>query len=231
MKALLLRDLRIHMLFFLSMILLSFLYSMLIFTTGSVDGLVGFLVVFIPSLTGVVLFLKDKEFIQHTAAMPVTRCQLVVAKYLSTCIYGGFIVLITILITGYLGRFFPNSKIDFFQLISLRGFIFAILPITLIVSLSYPLLFKYGLGLGVKILLGGFTLLYAIGMLIGERFVKNWLELPRRGIFAAAMALFIKGEERFGLTAFYTAFILILCVLFFGSVILSLFWMNRKDIL
>lgn len=229
MKALLLRDLRAYRTFFLLMVTGMILYSLLVFKVGSVNGLVGFLVVFLPTIAGIVLFLGDQELMQHTASLPVSRTQLVTAKYLSTYLFGGFLVVLTIVITWLFSGSFFNARVDFLALISMRGFLFALLPITVLVSISYPILFRFGLGLGAKILLVGFALLYGIGMIVMERLVGRWLMVQRSGIFAAAMALFARGETRFGVMLFDGGLTALLLVLMIGSILLSVFWINRKD--
>jgi hypothetical protein len=229
MKALLLRDLRAYRTFFLLLITVMILYSLLIFQVGSVNGLVGFLVVFLPSIAGIVLFLGDQELMQHTASLPISRTQLVVAKYLSTYLFGSVLVILTIAITWLFSGSFFNARVDFLELISIRGFLFSILPITVIVSISYPVLFRYGLGLGAKILLVGFALLYGLGMIVMERVIGSWLMVERSGIFTAAMALFARGEARFGVILFDGGLMALLLTLVIGSVALSVYWINRKD--
>ncbi len=229
MKALLLRNLRAYRTFFLLMITVMILYSLLVFRVGSVNGLVGFLVVFLPSIAGIVLFLGDQELMQHTASLPISRMQLVVSKYLSTYLFGGVLVILTIAITWLFSGYFFNARVDFLELISMRGFLFAILPITVLVSISYPILFRFGLGLGAKILLISFALLYGIGMIVMERVVGSWLMVQRSGIFASAMALFARGETRFGVVLFDGGLMVLLLVLMIGSILLSVFWIHRKD--
>lgn len=229
MKALLLRDLRAYRTFFLLLITVMILYSLLVFKIGSVNGLVGFLVVFLPTIAGIVLFLGDQELMQHIASLPVSRTQLVTAKYLSTYLFGGFLVVLTIVITWLFSGSFFNARVDFLELISMRGFLFAIFPITVLVSISYPILFRFGLGLGAKILLVVFALLYGIGMIVMERLVGRWLMVQRSGIFAAAMALFARGETRFGVMLFDGGLTALLLVLMIGSILLSVFWIKRKD--
>lgn len=229
MKALLLRNFRAYRTFFLLLIMVMILYSLLVFRVGSVNGLVGFLVVFLPSIAGIVLFLGDQELMQHTASLPISRTQLVVSKYLSTYLFGGVLVILTIAITWLFSGSFFYARVDFLELISMRGFLFAILPITVLVSISYPVLFRFGLGLGAKILLVSFALSYGIGMIVMERLVGRWLLVQRSGIFAAAMALFARGEERFGVIVFDGGLIALLLILMIGSLFLSIYWVHRKD--
>jgi hypothetical protein len=211
------------------MITVMILYSLLVFRVGSVNGLVGFLVVFIPSIAGIVLFLGDQELMQHTASLPISRMQLVLSKYLSTYLFGGVLVILTIVITWLFSGYFFNARVDFLELISMRGFLFAILPITVLVSISYPILFRFGLGLGAKILLVGFALLYGIGMIVMERVVGRWLMVQRSGIFASAMALFKWGETRFGVLLFDGGLLVLILTLIIGSIFLSIYWIHRKD--
>lgn len=229
MKALLLRDFRAYKVFFFLLLVVMLLYSALIFKVGSVNGLVGFLLVFIPPIAGVVLFVGDHELIEHMASLPVSRTEMVMGKYLSTYLFGGALVAITVAITWWFGGQYPNARIDFLQLISLRGFAFSILPVTLIVSVSYPLLFRFGLRWGVRILLVCFALLYGIGSVALERLVQRSLLVQHGGIFAAAMALFREGENSFGRTGFYGVFYSALLVLVTGSILLSVHWIKKKD--
>jgi len=231
MKALLLRDFRAYRYFFLLLLIVMLLYAYLIYQTGSADGLLGLILVFIPSIAVVILFLGDNALISLSASLPVTRTQLVVGKYVSTYIFGGMLVISSIVITWFLSYTINILKLDLHQLLTLPGLLVAILPITVIVSVSYPCLFKFGFNLGAKILLIIFTVIYCLGLVVAERFVLSWLNVQRRGIFAAAMAIMYKGEDRFGAFGFYFTLIAIVIMLFFGSLWLSVNWMKRKDII
>ena len=230
MKALISRDFRAYRTFFILQIIIMLLYSYLNIKVGSVDGIVGFLVVFLPAMAGVILFIGDQELIPYMASLPVSRKELVIGKYVSTYLFGLIMVSITIGICWFLSYDYPNAKVDFEALISLKGFLFAITPITFIVSMTYPILFKFGLKIGVRIILGCFALLYGIGSIVGERFVRQWLAVPRRGIFAAAMALLSKGETVMSYTLFYLIFMGVLMVLIVGSILLSIHSIQQKDI-
>lgn len=229
MRALFMKDLRAFIDVFLLGLVMMFLYSFLIYKTGSFDGLVGFLVVYVPSIIGVVLFLGDNELIKHNAAMPIKREALVISKYLSTYVFGFAMVALTILITGGFVLFMGAAKLDFSKLLTLPGILFAILPVSFIVSLSYPLLFKFGLQLGVKIVLGFFALFYGVGALLVERLVQKNLYVSNDGIFAAAMSLMKYYEEKAGALLFYGLLIALLVLIIFGSVLLSIHWIRKKD--
>lgn len=230
MKPLILRDLRAYGAFFAYMILTMILYALLILKVGNGNGLVGFLVVFVPSITGVVLFVGDQELIQHIAALPVTRTQMVLAKYLSTYLYGTVMLGVTIGITWLVSRWLIGTGYDLEQLLTLRGLLFAILPMLLIVHVAYPLLFRFGLSVGVRIVLGMFALLYGVGILVMERLIQQWLHVKRHGIFANAMALFEYVERQMGRTSFYILLIGSMGLLVAGSILLSVYWMRRRDL-
>lgn len=229
MRSLLLRDFRAYLYFFIGTLIVMVLYSLLVYKFGSPNGLVGFLVLFIPSIVAVFLFVGDHELLMYTAAMPVSRNQLVLAKYLSTYIFSIMILIVTVIITWYLSGFFENSRIDLMYLISLKGALFSILPISLIVSVSYPFLFRFGLSTGTRILMGAFALVYAIGSMIGERMIQSWLSVQRGGIFANAMALFEHAEKSIGAITFYSVMIAMISLLLIGSIALSISWINKKD--
>lgn len=229
MKALILRDFRAYRIFFMLQVVIMLLYSYLNIRVGSVDGIVGFLVVFLPALAGVILFIGDQELIPYMASLPVSRKELVVGKYISTYLFGLTMVGITIGICWFLSSDYPNAKVDLEALISLRGFLFAISPITIIVSTTYPLFFKFGLKIGVRIVLGFFAVSYGIGFVFAEKFIRQQLSVPRRGIFASAMAIFSRAEDTIGYAAFYVVFIGILAVFILGSVFLSVHVVKQKD--
>lgn len=230
MKALLLRNLRAYRTFFLLMFLIMLLYTYLNLRLGSVDGITGFLVVFIPSITGVVLFLGDYELMPLFASMPVSRRDLVLSKYFSTYLIGGTLLFATLLILWILSFYYTKARADFLLLLSPKGFAFAIMPITFIVSISYPLLFRYGLQLGVKLVLMSFAFLYGFGMIVAEKILLDSLNLSRRGIFVAFMGLFELGETQVGAMPFYTAIYLILGTLIVGSIWISVQCVKTKDI-
>lgn len=229
MRSLLLRDIRAYIYFFIGILIIMVLYSLLVYKVGSPNGLVGFLVVYIPSIVGIVLFVGDHELLIYTAAMPVSRNQLVLAKYISAYFFGIAMLIFTVLITWYLSGTFENSRIDLVNLISLKGALFSILPISLIVSISYPFLFRFGISTGTKILMGAFALVYAIGSMIGERMIQSWLSVPRGGIFANAMALFEHAEKSIGAITFYSMLITMISLLLIASIALSINWINKKD--
>lgn len=230
MKALILRNLRAYIWFFVLQVVLMLLYTALIFKTGNIGGLIGFLVVFLPSFAGIVLFLGDKNQIDHTASLPVNRSEIVSAKYLSTYIFGLGMITVTILITWITSFFFELALDELSMLLSLPGILFAIIPISLIVSVTYPLLFKFGLALGVKILFGVFALMYGIGFIVLEKVVQVRLYVQNHGIFAAAMALFRYAEDSFGKSLFYIVFCSAIVLMISASVYISIRWMRKKDI-
>lgn len=229
MKAIVMRDFRAYRTFFILLVIVMLLYSYLNIRFGSVDGIVGFLVIFIPSIAGVVLFLGDGELLAHMMALPISRRELVVGKYLSTYLFGVSMYIITISIIWLLSSHYINARADFEMLISVKGLIFAFIPMTLIVSCTYPFLFKYGIGV-VSIAISWFIMVfYGIGTVFGEDYLKRVLGYERHGIFVAIMALFTQGEKNFGKFLFYGSILAFLSVLVIGSVSLSVYWIERKD--
>lgn len=230
MKSLILRDLRAFKTFFILMLVVMVLYSYLNIRFGSVDGIIGFIIVFLTSNTVIVLFLGDSELIPFTASLPVSRSQLVLSKYMSTYMFTSIILIGTSFITWFLGSTYIDAQSDFFQLVSIRGFIFAYLPMTILVSISYPVLFKFGLNSAARILLFGIIIAYAVTTVLGERFFHQFTTPGRRGIFILFMNIFKHFEALVGKVPFYSMLITLMVAMLSLSIILSIHFMKIKDI-
>lgn len=230
MKSLILRDFRAYRTYFILIMIIMVLYSYLNIRFGSVDGIIGFITIFLTAITGMVLFLGDNELIPYMASLPVSRRQLVLSKYLSTCIFTFVIILATIFITWLLGSIYIDAYSDFLQLASTRGLLFAFLPVTLLVSIAYPFLFKFGLNMGSRVMLAAIMISYAVTTVLGERFFHQFLTPGRRGIFILFMNIFRHFEDLFGKASFYTIAFVLMLVIFSLSVMLSIHFMNTKDI-
>lgn len=230
MKVLILRDFRAYRTFIILQLCIMILYASLNIVFGSTEGIIGFLAIYIPSFACVILFVGDKELISLYASLPVLRRDLVYGKYVSTYLISSVMLFLVVAITWLLSGFYYGAEMDLTLLLSLKGISFLILPITLIVSICYPFLFKYGISLGVKLLIGVFVLSYGIGMIIFEEVVGKWLNVDRRGIFVAFMALFNKGEEVLGVGCLYGIIAVSLALLLSISVFLSQKWMETKDL-
>lgn len=230
MKALIYKDLRAYKFFYMAFMVVMLLYSYLNIQFGSVEGIIGFLLILVPSAAGMILFLGDGELLALIATMPTARKEIVFAKYLSTYLISGVLIAFTYVIIWFLSRSYPGARQDLSLLLSLRGILFAVMPITFIVSICYPLLFRYGFSLGVRILLGGFALSYGLGMVIMENVIGSKLKVPRRGVFQAAMSFFQYLENLVNKYLLYSGIILLLFLLLFGSVRISRIWYEKKDL-
>ncbi len=229
MKAILWRDFRAYRTFWMLQFVLTLLYTFLNLRFGSIDGIVSFLVVFLPPIAVLVLFLGDVELMSHMAAMPVTRKEMVVGKYVSTYLFCISMIGLTISIMGILGFWYGLAKADFLTLLTPRGFIFAILPMTLIISIAYPFLFRYGFQIGTMLIAASVMLCYSIMTVAGESWLKNTLQVSRRGSFVLMMEVFRLGEQRIGAVGLYGGLSVAVIVMLYASVKLSIRWVQEKD--
>lgn len=230
MKALILKDFRAYRLFYTLILLLIFLYAYLNVRFGSVDGIIGFLVVFLPSLSAVILFIGDEPVLYYVTALPTNRKSIVLSKYTNT--YLSTVILLTVIfgVIYYLSFSNPDAKADLEMLLTLKGILFSVTPTTLIVSICYPLLFRYGLKTGVRILMGVFAVAYGLGIVLVERLLKMNFLLERRGIFYSSMKALEHYEEANG-TLSYWIFLIFLITLLLVSMTLSVKWFNKKDVI
>jgi ABC-type transport system involved in multi-copper enzyme maturation permease subunit len=229
MKALLLKDFRAYSLFGIGMLIIMFLYSYLNIRFGSVDGIIGLLVVIIPAISGFVLFAGDHALLYFISSLPVSRKRIVLSKYLSTLLFSGFLVLVTIGIIFGLSFFYPDAKSDLIALLTLKGLLFTTIPVTSIIIVSYPLFFKYGLNIAVRIIMFIFALFYGVGIVLIENIAKKMILLERHGIFYTVMKLLEQYESDFG-TSIYLIILLLMCLLLCSSITLSIYWFSKKDI-
>ncbi len=230
MKRIVIRDLRAYRTFWMLEVIVTLLYTYLNIRFGSIDGIVGFLLVFLPPIAVMVLFLGDADLIGQMAALPITRAEMVLGKYLSTYLICFSIIGGTIVMMGMLGIWYELAMDDFWTLLSVKGLIFALLPMTIIMSISYPFLFRYGFRIGTMLISGSVFLSYAIVTILSERYLKKYLVLDRRGVFAMMMEVFRIGQDRFGALSFYLGLIVIMTTMLLGSIKLSLHWMRAKDL-
>lgn len=205
------------------------IYSYMTLILDAIDGLVGFLLIYLPAFSGVILFLGDHTLTPHIASLPISRKELVVGKYLSTYFFGISMVIVVTIITWAVSLFDPKAFLDLNNLISVKGILFSLTPITVIVSVSYPILFKYGLNIGVRIVLGLMAVGYSYGLIMLEDKIKAAMMLDRRGLFPVGMALIDKFESQLG-PMFYVLYVLGFVLLIGTSVALSFFWIRNKDI-
>jgi hypothetical protein len=205
-------------------------YSYLNIRFGSVDGIIGFIIVFLTSNTAMVLFLGDSELIPLTAALPVSRKQLVLSKYISTYLFTLLIIVGTSVITWFLASTYIDAQSDLFQLVSLRGFVFAFMPMTIMISISYPLLFKFGFNSGARIVLFAIMISYAVTTVLGDRFFHQFTTPGRKGIFILFMNIFKHFEDSIGKVQFYSLTLTLMVTTLLLSMILSIHFMRTKDI-
>jgi ABC-type transport system involved in multi-copper enzyme maturation permease subunit len=229
MKSLILKDYRAYSLYYKLILVISFLYSYLNIRFGSVDGIIGFLVVLLPALSGVILFIGDEAIYYYLTALPNSRKSIVLSKYISTYLFTSVIILVTIGIIYALSFNYPDAKSDLNELLTLRGFLFALMPITLIVSFCYPLLFKFGLKIGVKIAMGFFAVLYGLGIVVLERVIRMTILIQRGGIFHSIMKYLDYYEETHSTIIYYLVLVLLFVMLMI-SIFLSVHWYQKKDI-
>jgi hypothetical protein len=196
----------------------------------SVDGILAFVLILIPSWSGVILFIGDRELIPLFTSFPTSRKEMVEAKYISSFTIGILLIVFTYGIMWYLSFDFPNAQSYMLSLMSMKGLIFSLTPLTVIVSVSYPFLFRYGFSKGVRILLIGFVVLYSAGITAGERIIQAYYLVPRRGFFQAIMTVFEHMEVRFNNLVLYGMILLFLTVTLVVSIKVSVHWFSAKDI-
>lgn len=230
MIALIKRDLRSYRTLMIIQLLIMGLYAYLNIRFGSIDGIVGFLVIFLPTATALIMFLGDYTLQAYFTALPVNRKDIVLSKYISTLIVCLMMLVITIGIMWFLSYNYPNARVDLKHLLSPRGYLFALLPMSLIISITYPVLFKYGFSVGARILIVTLFLSYAIGTIAGENFIKLTVSVTRRGIFPVAMAFLKHIETKVEPLILYTSISLILILFMSVSVFLSVRCYKIKDI-
>lgn len=230
MKALILRDIRAYQFFYMLLMIIMILYAYLNIRFGSTDGIIGFLLIMIPSFAGALLFIGDDGLIPLFASLPVNRRQLVISKYLSSFLIATLLILFSYSILGILGINYSDAKDDLGLLLTVKGILFSVIPVTLVICTCYPFLFRYGLKMGVRILMGGFAFVYGIGMMALERLVQANLRVPRRGVFIAGMTLFRHLESLTNPLVLYAMIILGLIILLITSLTLSIRWFSLKDI-
>jgi len=206
------------------------LYAYLNIRFGSIDGIVGFLVIFLPTLTALIMFVGDYTLQAYFTALPVNRREIVLSKYLSTLIVCLLMIMITVGIMWFLSNNYPDARVDLKHLLSPRGYLFALLPMTLIISITYPVLFKYGFSVGARILIVLLFISYAIGTIAGENVIKSTISVTRRGIFPVAMALLKHIETLVEPLILYTTISFILILFMISSIALSIRWYKIKDI-
>ncbi|MBI9011357.1 MAG: ABC-2 transporter permease [Clostridiales bacterium] len=228
MKALINKDIKAYTLLMLGMFVIIILYSYLCIRFGSIKGILGLTVVMLPSIVGIIVFIGDYQLHHLILSMSVSRKIFVISKYISTLLFSIILIGISVLIMYLLSFEYTDAKLEIDQLLSLRGLIFCMTPITLIISVCYPLLFKYGLKIGVRIVMGTFALLYGIGMVVAQKWIQSNFLVPGGGIFNAFIGVF-NHYDHLG-TVFYLIIILMLAGILLLSVMFSIHTLKQKDI-
>lgn len=231
MKVLILRDLRAYSTFFLLIFTIMILYSYLNIRFGTVDGIVGFLLILGPSAASIVLFAGDEGLMTLFCSLPTSRKSLVLSKYLSTVIISTALIISVMLILWVLGNSYPHAFSDLVRLLSPKGLLFAYLPAILIVCISYPFIFRYGLKIGVRILIIFMSISYGGGIVLLEEIIENNFLLERRGIFFEVMTVLDKFVQQVSPLLFYSGILLFLIIMIAGSITLSLKWFKKRDII
>lgn len=229
MISLIKKDFRAYGLMLIGILIIMLLYSYLCVRFGSIKGILGLLVIMLPAIVSIIVYIGDHELKYYLLSMPVTRKQIVLSKYSSTFIIGGAMISLTILIMYGLSFYYTDARAELEMIISFKGALFCITPTILIVTICYPLLFKYGLKIGVRIVMGGFALLYGFGMVITEKWIQNHYLVSGGGIFHAVMSLIRYYEPIYPI--YYLVFFILLSSLIIVSIKLSVVFMGQKDII
>jgi len=228
MKALINKDIKAYTLLMLGILVIIILYTYLCIRFGSIKGILGLTVIILPSIVGIIVFIGDHQLHYLILSMSVSRKTFVISKYISTLLFSITLIGISVLIMYLLSFKYTDAKLELDQLLSLRGLIFCMTPITLIISVCYPLLFKYGLKIGVRIVMGSFALLYGMGMVVAEKWIQSNFLVPGGGIFNAFIGVF-NHYNHLG-TGFYLIIILTLAGILLLSVMFSVHTLKQKDI-
>lgn len=228
MKALINKDIKTYSLLMLGMLVIITLYTYLCVRFDSIKGILGFTVIMLPSIVGIVVFLGDHSLQHLILSLPVSRKTFVLSKYISTLLFGFTLIGISILILYFLSLQYTDAKYELERLSSWIGLIFCMTPIVLIISVCYPLLFKFGLKVGVRIVMGSFALLYGLGMVVAEKWIQSNFLVPGGGIFNAVIGIF-NHYDQLG-TGFFLIILLILAAILSLSMIASIHALKQKDI-
>lgn len=228
MKALINKDIKAYTLLMLGMLIIIILYTYLCVRFGSIKGVLGLMVVMLPSFVAIIVYIGDYQLHQLVLSMPVSRKTFVISKYISTLLFSITLIGICVLIMYLLSLKYAEAQLELEQLLTLKGLIFCMTPITLIISVCYPLLFKYGLKVGVRIVMGSFALLYGMGMVVMEKWIQAHFLVSGGGIFNAFIGVF-NHYDYLG-TGFYLTIILTLVGLLLLSVASSIHTLKQKDI-
>ncbi|MCK8061054.1 MULTISPECIES: ABC-2 transporter permease [unclassified Fusibacter] len=228
MKALINKDIKVYTLLMLGMLVSIILYTYLCIRFSSIKGILGLTVIMLPSIVAIIVFIGDHQLHQLILSMSVSRKTFVISKYISTLLFSFTLIGISVLIMYLLSLKYTEAKLELDQLLSLRGLTFCTTPIILIISVCYPLLFKYGLKVGVRIVMGSFALLYGMGMVVVEKWIQSNFLVPGGGIFNVFIGVF-NHYNHLG-TGFYLIIILLLIGLLFLSVMFSVHTLKQKDI-
>ena len=228
MKAMINKDIKAYGLLMLGIFIIVLLYCYLCVRLGSIKGILGLTVIMIPAIVSIVVFIGDHQMHHLLLSMPVSRKSFVISKYVSTCLFSALIIGLSVLILFILSTVYVDAKGELSRLISLRGLLFCMTPVTLIVSICYPLLFRYGLKIGVRVVMSVFALLYGLGMVAAEKIIQSHFLVPGGGIFNAYIGLLNHFDSLGNL--FYFTLILILMLLLVISTFISIHSIKKKDI-
>lgn len=222
------KDLRAYNLVLLGMVIILLLYTYLCVRFGSVKGILGFTIVMLPAMISIIVYIGDYQLHNLLLSFPVSRRTFVVSKYASTYLVCYSLIALCVLVLFILSLSYPEAKDELMRLLTLKGLLFCVTPITLIVSICYPLLFRFGLRLGVKLVMSSFALLYGMGMVAAEKWIQSRYLVPGGGFFNAIFGL-MNHNSQLG-NGFYLLALLGILVLIFTSVYLSVRGVARKDI-
>ena len=202
-----------------------FIYLMLAENSNADPELVIYFMVVMLSSSIVSLLFMTMDELHHTdnffASLPVTRNQIVIAKYSTS-----FMQILLALIVHFLGANFgayiegsinyPELEIIYKPILWLS----ILIGLLLFKSYAYPLYFKFGLGKGIAIHSAIQFLFFALFVIIMINYSKTW------DYFQEGISWMLDQNEWMLLTVFIAFFFLMMG----GSMILSIKGFKNKDI-
>jgi len=200
---------------------------------GIALGFITFLTVAMCFLTSLIFILVDTTAKTDTtyAGFPIERAEIVLARYASSfmlTIYSLSLVVFTIWVLSAISN---ESDKAFAILLSIRGVIGIFVFLILIISFSYPFIFKFGTSKGTVIYL---SVMMFIGLL--EPLI-SFLNKALSGIIVIDLSVFktafestIKFVRLLPTTEIYLLLFSLLLVTVFTSILLSIRFYSKRDL-
>lgn len=230
MRKIVFRDLKAYSTPLILLGVLITLFSYASVRYGSIYAIISFVATFMPVTIAVIVFMGDRSLLPLMSSLPIKRETLVKGKYASCFVMTGIVLLYLLGIMLFLSLSHPVARDELFDFLSFRGIVYAILPTLVIVSLAYPVMFRFGISLGAKIFTIGIMLLYFLFNVIANDFIMKKLLVRNRGMFASISAQLKYLEGKTGPVILYGSLIALTCFLLYYSVRLSVKWTEVKDI-